>query len=88
MRKKGDLPVKDCLHCLRPMVWRKAWARNWEDVKYCSDRCQREAKAARGAEGRSGRTWANGPATERCEPRGVAGRGDEKNLQSPKPTGG
>jgi hypothetical protein len=23
------------------MVWRKAWAKNWESVRYCSDRCRR-----------------------------------------------
>lgn len=22
------------------MTWRKAWARNWDDVKYCSDACR------------------------------------------------
>ena len=22
------------------MAWRKAWARNWDDVRYCSDRCR------------------------------------------------
>jgi len=47
MRRKGDLPVKTCAQCGRPMVWRKAWARNWENVLYCSDRCQAEAKKAR-----------------------------------------
>lgn len=33
------------------MVWRKAWAKTWDDVLYCSERCQREAKAARRSEG-------------------------------------
>jgi hypothetical protein len=23
------------------MTWRKAWARNWDDVKWCSDACRR-----------------------------------------------
>jgi hypothetical protein len=23
------------------MQWRKAWAKNWAEVKYCSDRCRR-----------------------------------------------
>jgi hypothetical protein len=23
------------------MTWRKAWARNWDEVKYCSDSCRR-----------------------------------------------
>lgn len=40
MRKKSDLPTKVCLSCHRPFTWRKKWAHNWEDVKYCSDRCR------------------------------------------------
>jgi hypothetical protein len=44
---KSDLPQKPCVHCGRPMVWRKAWAKNWDDVKYCSDRCAGEAKRVR-----------------------------------------
>ncbi|MCU0954511.1 MAG: DUF2256 domain-containing protein [Hyphomicrobium sp.] len=40
MRKKSDLPVKTCNSCGRPFVWRKAWARVWEEVRYCSDRCR------------------------------------------------
>ena len=48
MRRKGDLPVKTCAVCGRPMVWRKAWEKVWDEVKYCSDRCrgQREKDAA------------------------------------------
>ncbi|WP_425481095.1 DUF2256 domain-containing protein [Ahniella affigens] len=23
------------------MTWRKAWAKNWEQVRYCSERCRR-----------------------------------------------
>ncbi len=49
MRRKADLPTKDCAHCGRPFAWRKAWARDWESVRFCSDRCRREAKAARRA---------------------------------------
>ncbi|MEL6920764.1 MAG: DUF2256 domain-containing protein, partial [Pseudomonadota bacterium] len=30
--------------CKRPMTWRKSWAKNWDDVKFCSDRCRSEAK--------------------------------------------
>ncbi|MEN0088328.1 MAG: DUF2256 domain-containing protein, partial [Pseudomonadota bacterium] len=45
--KKPELPEKDCAHCGRPMVWRKKWEKNWDEVKYCSSRCSREAKAAR-----------------------------------------
>jgi hypothetical protein len=44
-RKKADLPEKPCLCCGRPMVWRKAWAKSWDQVKYCSDRCRKTKSA-------------------------------------------
>ncbi|MCO6049085.1 DUF2256 domain-containing protein [Mesorhizobium sp. RP14(2022)] len=47
MRAKSDLPSKPCRHCGRPMAWRKAWARNWNEVLYCSDRCRAEAARLR-----------------------------------------
>ncbi len=34
---KAALPRKICIACGREMVWRKSWAKNWDDVKYCSD---------------------------------------------------
>lgn len=40
---KDNLPVKDCAVCGRPFTWRKKWARDWDSVKVCSDRC-RQAK--------------------------------------------
>ncbi|MBL7471669.1 DUF2256 domain-containing protein [Robertkochia sediminum] len=43
-KKKGDLPEKICLTCERPFSWRKKWQRNWEQVKYCSERCRRNRK--------------------------------------------
>lgn len=46
---KRDLPSKVCIVCLRPMVWRKAWAKNWDDVKYCSDACRKNRRSATGA---------------------------------------
>ena len=53
MVAKGDLPSKPCQRCGRPMAWRKKWARDWENVRYCSKRCAGEARAerARPAEG-------------------------------------
>lgn len=42
--RKPDLPQKTCAVCGRPFTWRKKWARVWEEVRYCSDRC----RAARG----------------------------------------
>ncbi|TVQ77649.1 MAG: DUF2256 domain-containing protein [Flavobacteriales bacterium] len=41
MHKKPYLPKKDCLTCGRPFSWRKKWARDWENVLYCSERCKR-----------------------------------------------
>ena len=33
--------TKECRSCGRVMTWRKAWARNWDEVQYCSDSCRR-----------------------------------------------
>jgi hypothetical protein len=38
---KRNLPTKICLTCKRPFSWRKKWARDWENVKYCSEKCKR-----------------------------------------------
>ncbi|MFZ9667804.1 MAG: DUF2256 domain-containing protein [Steroidobacteraceae bacterium] len=43
---KQSLPTKLCAACRRPMSWRKSWAKNWDSVKYCSERCRRDGKAA------------------------------------------
>ncbi|MEQ8858922.1 MAG: DUF2256 domain-containing protein [Pseudomonadales bacterium] len=45
--KKHHLPEKPCVHCARPMRWRRRWARVWEQVRYCSERCRRSAAGAR-----------------------------------------
>jgi hypothetical protein len=37
---KSFLPSKPCAVCGRPMTWRKAWARNWDEVRHCSDACR------------------------------------------------
>jgi hypothetical protein len=42
---KAQLPSKPCTVCGRPMSWRKAWAKNWDEVKYCSDACRGHKKA-------------------------------------------
>lgn len=39
--KKQDLPTKTCPICGRPFTWRKKWAKNWDEVVYCSERCRR-----------------------------------------------
>jgi hypothetical protein len=41
---KAALPSKPCLTCGRPMSWRKAWAKNWEQIRYCSERCRKHAR--------------------------------------------
>ncbi len=38
---KADLPSKLCAACGRPFTWRKKWARDWDRVRYCSEKCQR-----------------------------------------------
>lgn len=46
---KSFLPSKTCLVCGKEMTWRKSWAKNWDEVKYCSDAC-RSKKASGKAE--------------------------------------
>jgi hypothetical protein len=41
-RAKADLPKKTCVTCGRPFAWRKKWERDWETVRYCSERCRRD----------------------------------------------
>jgi hypothetical protein len=38
---KSNLPSKACRTCTRPFVWRKKWARDWDNVLYCSEACKR-----------------------------------------------
>lgn len=40
LKSKG-LPSKICACCGRPMIWRKSWAKNWDEVKYCGEKCRR-----------------------------------------------
>lgn len=46
---KSTLPEKICAACGRPFAWRKKWARVWDEVKYCSERCRRERKPSTGS---------------------------------------
>lgn len=41
---KQALPSKLCRTCSRPMTWRKRWARNWDQVLYCSAACRQAAR--------------------------------------------
>ncbi|WP_010187025.1 DUF2256 domain-containing protein [Sphingomonas sp. PAMC 26605] len=41
---KTNLPEKTCPVCQRPFAWRKKWARDWDSVVYCSDRCRKAGR--------------------------------------------
>jgi hypothetical protein len=43
---KQALPSKPCATCGRPMTWRRAWARCWDEVRHCSEACRRQRRAA------------------------------------------
>jgi hypothetical protein len=43
--KKANLPSKTCPVCERPFAWRKKWAAEWDNVRYCSERCRRRKKS-------------------------------------------
>ena len=56
--KKQDLPTKLCATCGKPFTWRKKWAKDWDEVRYCSDRCRthrHDASQPTGSESRSRR---------------------------------
>lgn len=44
MQKKQNLSQKLCIVCQRPFSWRKKWEKVWDEVKYCSQKCKREAR--------------------------------------------
>ena len=48
---KSALPSKPCVACGRDMTWRKSWAKNWDEVKYCSDACRAHKTGAGKAPG-------------------------------------
>lgn len=39
--KKENFSVKICLVCKKPFSWRKKWAKDWDHVKYCSEKCKK-----------------------------------------------
>ncbi|MBL6456313.1 DUF2256 domain-containing protein [Belnapia sp. T6] len=48
-RRAAPLPEKTCAACGRPFAWRRKWARDWEQVRFCSEACRsgrREAARA------------------------------------------
>ena len=38
---KENLPTKTCVICQRPFQYRKKWAKVWNEVKYCSEKCKK-----------------------------------------------
>ena len=73
-------PTKACAKCGRTITWRKKWARDWEQVKYCSRRCGSarlnatdealESEILRLLECRSGKTICPSEAARGIEPEG------------------
>ncbi|MBM3585966.1 MAG: DUF2256 domain-containing protein [Alphaproteobacteria bacterium] len=53
MRRKDELPTKICVVCSQPFVWRKKWARDWANVKFCSERCRAAPHRATSQRGRT-----------------------------------
>ncbi|MBZ9752342.1 DUF2256 domain-containing protein [Deinococcus sp. HMF7604] len=45
-RPPSQRPTKLCAACGLPFTWRKKWERDWEQVRYCSDRCRKAGRAA------------------------------------------
>ncbi len=43
---KQNLPTKICPVCQLPFSWRKKWEKNWDNVKYCSEKCRRNKTQA------------------------------------------
>jgi hypothetical protein len=39
-KTKNGFAPKVCQRCKLEFEWRKKWARDWEEVKYCSERCK------------------------------------------------
>ena len=38
--------TKVCASCGRTITWRKKWERNWEQIRYCSERCRKHKVGA------------------------------------------
>ncbi|MBK8851489.1 MAG: DUF2256 domain-containing protein [Saprospiraceae bacterium] len=44
---KSYLPQKICVVCAQPFTWRKKWEKNWDNIKYCSEKCSRQKNKTR-----------------------------------------
>jgi hypothetical protein len=40
-KKPADRASKICPVCQKSFTWRKKWAKDWENVIYCSERCKK-----------------------------------------------
>ncbi|WP_083384887.1 DUF2256 domain-containing protein [Cupriavidus sp. USMAHM13] len=47
MPARAPLPTKLCTYCGRPFTWRRKWRRDWDVVRYCSERCRRSSRLGR-----------------------------------------
>ncbi|MEO7044711.1 MAG: DUF2256 domain-containing protein [Ferruginibacter sp.] len=45
--KKTHLPTKICVVCNRPFAWRKKWEKDWDAVKFCSERYRRNKQLSK-----------------------------------------
>eukprot|EP00928_Gymnodinium_smaydae_P099183 TRINITY_DN9396_c0_g1_i1.p1 TRINITY_DN9396_c0_g1~~TRINITY_DN9396_c0_g1_i1.p1 ORF type:complete len:119 (+),score=19.25 TRINITY_DN9396_c0_g1_i1:54-410(+) len=45
--------AKDCIQCHRIITWRKKWEKDWESVRYCSERCKSDAARLRSREAKT-----------------------------------
>jgi hypothetical protein len=41
-----SLPTKTCDGCGRTITWRKKWERDWDSVRWCSERCRRAGRSS------------------------------------------
>jgi hypothetical protein len=48
-RAKNGFAPRICEFCGREFEWRKKWARDWEEVRYCSVRCRQSRNKQGGA---------------------------------------
>ncbi|MFM5903642.1 MAG: DUF2256 domain-containing protein [Microbacteriaceae bacterium] len=40
-KTKNGFTPKTCAKCGREFEWRKKWAKDWQNVRYCSEKCRR-----------------------------------------------
>ncbi|MBC8644843.1 DUF2256 domain-containing protein [Flavobacterium lindanitolerans] len=41
---KSNLPTKTCIHCGLSFSRRKKWKKDWDNVRYCSERCRKRKR--------------------------------------------